>query len=230
MRKRGFTLIELMVVIAMVVALVTILLPSIVRARAQAQQAVCMSNARQVTAAVMQYAAESDQYFLPLSSPTGQVGLAPDVGHNQAILALLPYLRNSAVFHCPADPRDQAISYSVSDLLGGTWGSYLKHASRVLDVTNATTTFAVIEETDYHPKVLGDPGGFVVEPGKAWVWEDAPAVLHGANGTCITFVDGHAEYHLWTDARTATLSGLPHLTITPNNPDLTWLRDASEGQ
>lgn len=228
-RRRGFTLIEMMVVIAMIVMLIAILLPSMSHAREHARQVQCMSNIRQVTQAVLQYAADSESYFLPLDPNNAQVGLASREDDSEVILPLNRYLHSPRVFHCPSDSRDGKLTYSVSDYLGGTWPAYLRRARRVLDVTNAATTFAVIEETDYFPKVANDPGGFVVQPGTSFVWVDAPAALHHG-GTCITFVDAHCEYWVWSDPRTSTLSSLPHLTKTPNNPDLKRLQDASAGQ
>ncbi len=51
----GFTLIEVLVVVAIIALLVAILLPSLSRARRQARIAVCASNLHQVTSALMMY-------------------------------------------------------------------------------------------------------------------------------------------------------------------------------
>ncbi|HEY2587885.1 MAG TPA: prepilin-type N-terminal cleavage/methylation domain-containing protein [Tepidisphaeraceae bacterium] len=232
MRRRAFTFAELLIVIMIIAVLIALLTPMIARAWEQARQVQCMSNIRQVTQAVLQYAADADGQFLRLDRNHAQLGLAGDEANSEVILPLNQFLHSSAVFHCPSDPRDKRLSYSISDYLGGTWPSYTHRAKRVLDVTNPATTFAVIEETDFFPKVSNDPGGFVVEPpgtALAFVWQDAPAVLHG-DGTCITFVDGHCEYWVWQDARTRTLSAQKHGTQTPDNPDLTRLQAASGGQ
>jgi len=53
---RGFTLLELLVVIGIITLLLALLLPMLIRAREMSRRAVCLSNVRQLTAAWMMYA------------------------------------------------------------------------------------------------------------------------------------------------------------------------------
>ncbi len=54
-RNRGFTLIELLVVISIITLLISILLPSLNRARESAKQLICRNNLRNIWSGVLQY-------------------------------------------------------------------------------------------------------------------------------------------------------------------------------
>ncbi len=56
----GFTLIELLVVIAIIAILAAILFPVFARAKAKAQQTVCLNNIKQLTLAALMYASDAD--------------------------------------------------------------------------------------------------------------------------------------------------------------------------
>src|SRR6476620_2394348 len=62
-RKNAFTLIEILVVVGIIALLISILMPSLKRARAQARRTSCASNLHEVGLAMMSYLHDSHDHM-----------------------------------------------------------------------------------------------------------------------------------------------------------------------
>lgn len=60
--RRGFTLVELLVVISIIALLVSILLPALSKAREQAKTTMCLANAKQIGGITVIYMADNEDY------------------------------------------------------------------------------------------------------------------------------------------------------------------------
>ncbi|MEO0587612.1 MAG: prepilin-type N-terminal cleavage/methylation domain-containing protein [Planctomycetota bacterium] len=90
---RGFSLIELLVVISIIALLIGILLPTLASARASAKVTACLSNQRQLGVGVFAYAADFAD-SMPLSPDRPNYGgfpaVSPDAATNQVFLGSYP--------------------------------------------------------------------------------------------------------------------------------------------
>lgn len=112
--RAGFTLVELLVVVAIIAMLVAMLLPSLQGARERAKRTVCLSNLRQLGHAVHMYAVDFNGYAMPLAyvdtaTPTYWFGKDDLGGVDPTFGFVWPYLgsdlRAWGVFECPAQPQ-----------------------------------------------------------------------------------------------------------------------------
>ena len=73
-RKSGFTLVEIMIVVAIIGLLAAIAIPNFVKARTTSQQNACINNLRQYDGAVQQWALENKKQS---TDPYGLTSIQP---------------------------------------------------------------------------------------------------------------------------------------------------------
>lgn len=146
---RGFTLLELLVVIAVIALLLAIILPALRKARRQAQRIVCASNLRQVGLAIHTYAHDFDDTIpfgpegLPMAggqfyTATGNVTSLISVYNGEPVglgLLLNSYVADQPkVLFCPGtdQPSDAQEQLSRVGTRQAEGGYYYRHASVAL--------------------------------------------------------------------------------------------------
>jgi prepilin-type N-terminal cleavage/methylation domain-containing protein/prepilin-type processing-associated H-X9-DG protein len=225
---RGFTLVELLVVLALVALGAFMLVPTLARTRINSPAIQCLNNLAQLQRAFTMYAADNagrlvanagggtidynnwctgwlDWQSAPSNTNTSQLTRA----------ALGPYTAGTVgTYKCPADkvpaqngPRVR--SYSMNGFVGGNtewiWGGYMSYRVFLKDPDftspGAAKTFVFIDE---HPDSINDETLQLYMPSAGiWptpiAWKDVPASHHNGAGV-LSFADGHAEIHKWLDA------------------------------
>jgi prepilin-type N-terminal cleavage/methylation domain-containing protein len=105
-KKRGFTLVEIMIVVAIIGLLAAIAIPNFVKARTTSQQNACINNLRLVDAAKQQWALEQRKQTTDTPASSGS-DLQPYLGRGV----------NGELPTCPVDPGNSfASSYTVNNV------------------------------------------------------------------------------------------------------------------
>lgn len=191
--SRAFTLIELLVVIAIIAILASLLLPALGRSKAQAHNAACVNNLRQLGIATRLYA-EDNQERLPSAEilPTQPVDprnplpricdvLASYVGRTTGMNT-----NSGTVFKCPADKKGRFAAEGSSY----EWNTDL-NGSRI-DETRTDHAFLL--------RKMGDPSAGITNFYLTFPPGTTPLLLDYDEfhprppkiGKNVVFMDGHA--------------------------------------
>jgi len=147
-REQGFTLVEILVVIAIIGVLAGILVPVLANARAKGRRTSCKSNLAQIYKATQLYVSEQG-----LRYPV--VALRPTLDPTQPRLCdvLKRYSDNPNLFKCPADNQElfqkEGSSYEFNSILRG-----MAQDSFIEQFLGPTRTPMFYDYENFHP----DPG------------------------------------------------------------------------
>ncbi len=223
MKARGFSIVELIVVVAILAILLALLLPALSGAKTSAKKVSCMDNERQLGAAFLIYANDDSKQSFGGSSSNLQYW--PFVDEN--------WLRGSAnlsvkIFFCP-------LTSNGRDALKAQKNSYIDLAAPALQANSPhgysydpLLWFADMEDfwngnTDsrntsrFVPKTVVNVGSYAhaneafdmegkkFGPSSIWLMTDNDIITgnkfwpepnnnHGADGANTVFADGHAEW------------------------------------
>jgi prepilin-type N-terminal cleavage/methylation domain-containing protein/prepilin-type processing-associated H-X9-DG protein len=178
--ERGFTLVELLVVIGIIALLISILLPTLSKARESANRAKCLANLKSIGQAMTLYA-QTNQGRLPNQNPR-QTALDYD-GVNVTLVEFYKAVLDSpGVFHCPSDRDDAPEDITTAD-------PTLPNSARV-----SYDFYSIYWMPEFGPQVTRLKNAPV-----SWDWDGGSSVKtelqnHGNKGGNVLFSDGHADW------------------------------------
>ena len=190
---RSFTLIELLIVIAIIAILAAMLLPALKNARSRAKQIRCSSNLKQIGVAIQMYVTDWDGYFPLANAPSGDpswFNLLNDGYIGKGLSG-----GNPDLWSCPNDKNFQFtsgyLSYGYNYRGHSSWDGVAYRWKKINQINNPS---AIICVADSNEDQNGDAfilrGIHAYEIGYRHFGTD---IYDSAAGVNILFDDGHVE-------------------------------------
>ena len=183
--RRGFTLIELLVVIAIIAILAAILFPVFAKAREKARQSSCLSNLKQLSLAMLQYAQDYDERF-----PQRDVG--PYWYGWPALIQ--PYVNNWQVFVCPSTQRKHRI-WGMPSGTGSSYGyNFCRLRAHPMGKFEYPAETAMLMDWPYACIKYSPWGCSYCPMNHSWWPTSGSRQLPHNEGLNVAFMDGHCKW------------------------------------
>lgn len=182
-RREGFTIIEVLTVIAIIGILAALIFPAIGTARMRAKQTQCMSNMYNIFTAIKSFQLDEHRYpdfiagpvqydssnkVIPLERNTGMGTLGPGISGDRMVALYPEYIKSISALKCPLSTLNAGgVEYATSSISDDPMFAYSPPAPYIPKSDRSKTQYQVYLYSSYDCQ---QPKGFPLEAHYSNLW------------------------------------------------------------